>query len=172
MQLTKKGINRTSLSLRSAGFTLLEVMIAVSILSVGMLGVASMHLMSLKDNRDAYLRTQAILLTMDMSERMRNNKAQVYDNKYDNIDSSKISGAPNLSCFSPTTAACTPTNLTEIDKKQWSQKIRATDDNIPLIPKGVGTVTKVAGSNNIFTISISWQLEKSTASSYSIRVAI
>jgi type IV pilus assembly protein PilV len=174
MQLEKKspcGSIDSKLFSKSKGFTLLEVMIAVSILAVGMLGIAAMHLMSLKDNRDAHLRSQAVLLTNDMAERMRSNKSQVYANAYDSINTANVTGAPAVSCFG-TTDGCTPAQLTAIDIKQWSQRIRTTDDNIALLPAATGKVLKVAGSGNVFTIEISWQLEKSTASSYSIKIAI
>ena len=41
------------------GFTLMEVLVALAVLSIGLLGMAGMQLFSLTSNYDAYLRTQA-----------------------------------------------------------------------------------------------------------------
>ena len=86
MQLTKSQRCGYPPYRKSSGFSLLEVLIAVSILAVAMLGIAAMQLMSLKDNRDAYFRSQAVLLTQDMAERMRSNDTQL--SAYDGIATS------------------------------------------------------------------------------------
>jgi len=146
--------------LRSLGFSLLEVLIAVSILAVAMLGIAAMQLMSIKDNRDAYFRSQAVLLSQDMAERMRSNKSQL--SAYDGIDTDSTYAATTCS-------PCTPTQIVSLDKYEWSQKIKTTTNMTQLIPSAQGTVT---GSAGIYTISVSWQADGATASTYSIRLAI
>ena len=45
----------------TAGFTLLEVLVAVVVLSVGLLGLASLQVNGLRFNHSAYMRTQATL---------------------------------------------------------------------------------------------------------------
>lgn len=63
------------------GFTLVEVLVAWLVLSVGLLGVAALQLESLRSSRAALLRTQAVLLTTDMADRIRANRvpADAYD---------------------------------------------------------------------------------------------
>jgi len=56
------------------GFTLLEVMISLLILSIGLLGIAALQANSLKTNHGAYQRTQAIFLAYDMMDRLRANR--------------------------------------------------------------------------------------------------
>lgn len=56
------------------GFTLLEVLIALLILSIGLLGLAALQANTLKKNHGALQRTQAIFLTYDMMDRLRANR--------------------------------------------------------------------------------------------------
>lgn len=58
---------------RLRGFTLIEVMIALVILAVGLLGMASLMARSQKSNESAYARSQATMLAYDFVERMRSN---------------------------------------------------------------------------------------------------
>ena len=53
------------------GFTLLESMIALVILSVGLLGVAGLQSLGLQMNSDALQRTQATILIYNIAEKMR-----------------------------------------------------------------------------------------------------
>jgi len=160
MQLTKSQRCGYPPYRKSSGFSLLEVLIAVSILAVAMLGIAAMQLMSLKDNRDAYFRSQAVLLTQDMAERMRSNDTQL--SAYVGIDTSN--SYSQTSC-----SPCTPAQIVNMDKFEWSQKIKTTTNTTGLIPTGKGTVTQAAG---IYTIAVSWQSESATASTFSINLVI
>src|SRR5690606_1731695 len=56
------------------GFSLLEAMVALVVLSVGMLGIAALHGQSLAASRTAQLRTQAVNLAGDMADRIRVNR--------------------------------------------------------------------------------------------------
>lgn len=55
------------------GFSLLEVLIALVIFSLGLLGMAGLMVMSVKTNQSAYLRTQASFIAESMANRMRAN---------------------------------------------------------------------------------------------------
>ncbi len=55
------------------GFTLLEVLISMIILAIGLLGLAAMQAISLRDNQDAYYYQQATLLAYEMQDRIRGN---------------------------------------------------------------------------------------------------
>lgn len=66
--------SRPSLSASSAGFSLLEVMIATVIMSVGLLGVALLQSTSLRGTQITNERTQATMLVYDMLDRVRANR--------------------------------------------------------------------------------------------------
>lgn len=58
---------------KSRGFTLIEVLVALLILAIGLLGVAGVQLVSMQQTANANLRTQATLHAQDMAERIRIN---------------------------------------------------------------------------------------------------
>lgn len=84
----------------STGVSLLEVLVALVILSVGMLGLAGLQATGLSANGDAEQRTQAALTANDMIERMRANPAAVNTGSYAAIDWSAIdcATAPDPFC--------------------------------------------------------------------------
>lgn len=61
---------------RQSGFTLLEVLIAVLVLSFGLLGFALMQTMNVRFVQSASYRTQATNLAYDLIEQMRSNRYQ------------------------------------------------------------------------------------------------
>jgi type IV pilus assembly protein PilV len=58
----------------SSGFTLIEVMIAVVILAIGLLGMGALMVSSMQSSESAYSRSQATVLSYDIIDRMRANK--------------------------------------------------------------------------------------------------
>jgi type IV pilus assembly protein PilV len=55
----------------SRGFTLIEVLIALVIFAIGLLGVAALYLDTLRGSRSALFRQQAIALSADLADRIR-----------------------------------------------------------------------------------------------------
>jgi type IV pilus assembly protein PilV len=64
------------LATKQSGFTLVEVLVALVILAIGLLGVAGMQTRSLGGNQGALYRSQAVLFANDIIERMRVNRFQ------------------------------------------------------------------------------------------------
>ncbi len=66
------------------GFSLLEVLIALLIFSLGLLGMAALMVVSVKANQSAYVRTQASFIAEAMANRMRGNLANIpsYNDSY------------------------------------------------------------------------------------------
>jgi type IV pilus assembly protein PilV len=64
------------------GFSLLEVLVGLIILAIGLLGLAGMQMVSLRQNNDAYLRSQATLQAYDILDRMRANRRYALDGEY------------------------------------------------------------------------------------------
>lgn len=56
------------------GFSLIEVLVAVLVLAVGLLGVAGLQGVSVRNNHSAYLRTQATHLAYEIVDAMRANR--------------------------------------------------------------------------------------------------
>lgn len=78
----------------NSGFSLLEVLIALLILSVGLLGIAALQLVSLKTNHGAYQRSQATILAYDMMDRLRANRVIAMAEGYDIAMAAATPAAP------------------------------------------------------------------------------
>ncbi len=78
MSLSLKPIGPLVLTKNSGqkGFTLTEVLVAMVVLSIGLLGVAGLQAKSLGDGTSATLRSQATLYAYDIIERMRANPSE------------------------------------------------------------------------------------------------
>jgi type IV pilus assembly protein PilV len=67
---------------RQQGTTLLEVLIAIIVVALGLLGFAGLQVASLKSNNTAYYRSQATMLAYDVIDRMRVNRAAAIAGNY------------------------------------------------------------------------------------------
>ena len=76
-----------------AGFTLLEVLIALCVLATGMLGIGVMLLESVRASRSALHRTAAVILAADLGERIRANR--VAGDAYA-LGAGTVAGAPAI----------------------------------------------------------------------------
>lgn len=97
---------------RAGGFTLIESLVALLIMSVGLLGVAALQLASLQANHGAFQRTQATFLIQDIVDRMRANRDAALAGLYD----IEFGDAP----------ATTPATTAETDVAAWRARLLAT----------------------------------------------
>ena len=130
----------------NAGFTMLEVLITMVILSIGLLGLAGMQANGLKNNHLAYVRSQATLLAYDMSDRMRSNMAGVEAGSYNNLSGDPVTTPPDCEV-----EVCSPASMASYDYAKWSAALASN------LPKGEGAVSVAAG---IYTVSVMWDDDK------------
>ncbi len=71
------------LSFPVKGFSMLEVLVALLVISVGLLGVATLQTKGQQFNYFSYVRTQSTYLAYDLMERMRTNLDAAVDGKYE-----------------------------------------------------------------------------------------
>jgi type IV pilus assembly protein PilV len=101
------------------GVTMVESLVALVILSVGMLGIAGLYVSGVKAGRSALLRTQAVNLASDMADRIRANRRAV-----DAYAMDTYGGEPeDQGCIND---ACTPEELAEDDLFRWQAAVEAT----------------------------------------------
>ncbi len=88
---------------RQRGFSLIEVLIALIIMSVGMLGIASLYVQSMQAGRTSLFRHHAVMLAGDVADRIRANRTAgaVYTTP-DGADMGCIDGGVN--CNAPAMA--------------------------------------------------------------------
>jgi len=127
---------------RTRGFTLLESLVALVILSVGMLGIAALYVEGLRAGRTAVYRTTAVNLAADLIDRVRANRAGLV----------AYAGAPALNNCVNANNDCTPVQMAQHDLSLWQTEIAAR------LPAGSNTnVTFAAGAIvDTYTIQIQW----------------
>ena len=146
----------SSSSLRAQhGVSIVEALVALLVLSIGMLGIAVMYLESVKANRTALSRTQAIQLVNDMADRIRANRGA--RDKYALTASKKPTGDIDY-C---TKNNCTSDQLATYDLLQW---VDAVDKTLPHGGDGkkppVATISYTPGASTTdpgrYTIETTW----------------
>jgi len=68
---------------KQAGMSMIEVLVAIVVISLGLLGLAGLQATSLKNNYSAHTRAQAMQYAQDMLDRMRANRAAALNGNYD-----------------------------------------------------------------------------------------
>ena len=114
----RRSDRRVARGRQAAGFSLIEVLVSVVILTVGILGVAGMQVISLQQNRSALLRAEALQIGNDILDRMRANPTQGYAG----IDFDDTPAAVT-NCRS---SACSASDMKDYDISLWQCTINST----------------------------------------------
>lgn len=117
------------------GMSLIEVLMAVLVFSVGIVGLSTLLIVSFRSNQVAYQRTQAEYLAYSMADRMRANPLGVWGGSY-NSTGYPMTG--NQSCT--TGAACTPAQLALRDQYLWSTQLGT------FLPNATASITCTNGA--------------------------
>lgn len=112
---------------RAAGFSMIEVLVAVIVLSVGLLGGAALQASAMASNRDARIASSAVLYAREVGEMMRGNKTVALktspaDNPY-LIDSSSAAPTASADCFQSSCASTT--DLAAWQMQDWYSRVAA-----------------------------------------------
>lgn len=107
---------------RARGFSLLEILIAVLVLSVGVLGLAGLQVLGLKEGQTSYQRSQAILLAYEMADRIRANRVAAAAGNYV-LSASTGAAAAATDCKSSSTI-CSFAEMAAYDLRDWDQRVR------------------------------------------------
>ncbi len=134
------------MTMKQSGFTLLEVLIAVLVLAIGLLGLAGLMTSSIRNNQSAYQRTQATWLAYDVVDRMRINRAVA------------LAGGYNMALGTPAACAANPAlagAMSAQDLTSWKNQIACA------LPAGDGAVAIQA--NRTVTVTVKWNDSRGTA---------
>ncbi len=129
---------------------MVEVIITILVVTIGLLGLGSLLLNSVKYQKTAGQRSEAVQSAYDLSERMRANGLGVTANNYITNDtySSMSSGAlptvPN--CSSP---KCTPVEIANIDIADWRRNLALR------LVGGAGNILQ--GPGRTYDVVVMWQ---------------
>jgi len=153
---------------RAGGFSMIELLVAVLVMGIGVLGVTALQMVSLQNNRGALQRAEAVQLAYDMMDRVRANPAG-------NPPGSAYSGL-DLAEGPPAAANCNNQNCTQaqmilFDQAIWKcslgnfhdenicQTLRAAgvladEDDQPGLTAGDGSIT--VDGNGVINIAVQW----------------
>lgn len=118
---------------KQRGFTLLEVLVSIFVLAIGLLGLAGVMTIGLKNDQSAYYRSQATMLAYDILDAMRANRESARDGDY------------NLALDA---SAPTGTTRAQLDMNHW-----IVDQLERRLPQADGSVNV---ANDRATIVIQW----------------
>lgn len=143
---------------KQSGLGLIEVLVAVLVLGIGILGVVSTQVVSLQMNSQSQSRSQAVLLAEDILDRVRANSNNPTDYA---LTSGDAQGANSGAC--DTSFASTSSTVAANDIAAWENSLAC------LLPAAKRIIT-VAG--NTVTVTINWDQDDTTLNPVVVRTEI
>jgi type IV pilus assembly protein PilV len=126
---------------KQQGVTLVEAMIALLVISIGLLGIASLQLTAMSQNTSSLNHSQAVWYAYNMSDRIRANMTE-FDN-YDGIDTS------NGYAQDCSSGPCSTDQMLVADAADWAAMLTS-------LPAGRGIVTSNADG---LLVTVMWDDE-------------
>lgn len=154
----------------NAGFSMVEVLVSIVILSFGMLGMVGMQAAALHSNRDARLQSSAAGLARELADMIRGNKVvgvQASSNPYIGSFSSPLSFANATYCLNvgSSSGCSTTTDIANAEMTEWLARVDAELpgarvvsclDAAPFDASGLPQWGCTAGANAVLVIKIGW----------------
>lgn len=154
---------RIPIPARSAGFSLLEVLVSLVIIMLGLLGLLGVQARSHQAEMESYQRSQALVLLTDMTNRINANRkaARCY------AVSDAASGAPHLGVGNTTSASCTAWGTATLqaravaDLTAWDALLKGATETDAGTSVGAmigarGCVTYDSATDS-YRVSVAWQ---------------
>jgi type IV pilus assembly protein PilV len=135
--------------LHNLGFSMIEILVTILLISLALLGTSGLQAYALKLNQGAQFRTQAVLLASDLAERMDANKFGAVAGSY--VYNCPATAEVESTACGPGGGSCTPAALANYDLLQWRASVTNT-----LPASTCSVVQSAAGNPSTYTISISW----------------
>lgn len=137
------------------GVSLLEVMVAVVVFSLGLLGLALMQIKGAQFGKEAGSRTHAIMQARSIADAMRANPVGVSHGTY--VASTTTPPTALVSC----TSNCTPDQVAANDVYTWLQRLKA---------ESAGAGGTIAGPSSVtgaYTVTVTWSGQSATGTNAS-----
>ncbi|HEX4376348.1 MAG TPA: type IV pilus modification protein PilV [Steroidobacteraceae bacterium] len=160
--MSRQADDRSSVRRRAGGFTLIEVLVALLVIAVGMLGVAKLQGLALSNTGVARMRSLAALQATSLAAAMHANRSfwasqlgTVFTNTYNSATQTNTPGgtvvmAGGEVCEAPT--VCSAPQVAGYDVYKWVFSLNA---NLPNASETVQCTSGAPGPNAC-TITIDW----------------
>ena len=151
------------------GVGLLEVLIALVLISIGFLAVGRMQIEGMHYSQSAYNRSQAYFMANDIIDRMRANVPGVLGGFYDNKSTSATYTKPVCAA-----SGCTPQQIALQDLAEWRENLYPSNNAKPALPSSdsvTATGEVIANGDNSFTVNITWAESDATEPPLSVSFA-
>ena len=144
-----------SIKRRNQGFTLIEVLIAIVIFSIGLLGIASLQIAGMRFTHGSQLRSVATLQAESIADLMRANEFGVRNGFYNKA----LTGMPTSFTVDCSTTVCTSQDRADFDLVTWNQTTTGQPNqaNDQVLPQGEGIVCRDSTPND--GISTAWDCD-------------
>jgi len=147
---------------KQSGASLIEILVAVFVVSVGLLGVARMELFAKNSNYEAVQRTTAAMIANEMMQKIRSNPTQLAGYVNQTIGSGSLS-FPSANCKDGTTD-CTPAQVVAWDLYEWEQQLVGSAEKVGsantgglVNPRGCITSSAASGAAGEYTVAVVWR---------------
>ncbi len=152
---------------KQCGFSMIEVLVTLIVIGTGVLGLSGLQIATMKGTSNAHSRNIAVMLAMELSDRMRANPLGVAGGIYDDAVNC---GTAETQCRG--TTSCTPQQVARADVQEVMCGVRRNSNGnvreggaAMLLPNGTLNVTCTAASPCTdamaeHTIQISWNMAK------------
>ncbi len=145
---------------RARGFTLVEVLVALVVLSIGMLGIAALYVESLRAGRTALVRSEAVNLASDMADRIRANRTGGASYAKAVNDAGTLSNDCEEGGAS---VSCTPAVMADHDKAICDAEVTQS------LPGGTAQIGFTNANPDVYVITVTWAEQAATVS-YVMRI--
>lgn len=136
---------------RQGGFSLIEVLVALLVLAIGLLGLAALQTQGVRFNHDAYVRTNATALAYDILDKMRLNRGNAADYVTANFPAREAEPAGGYTAESPPYACAQSGIGAAADLACWLNGIELG------LPLGRATIAQQAAPNDdLYDVTIMW----------------
>jgi type IV pilus assembly protein PilV len=134
------------------GFTLIEVLVALLVMCIGVLGIGKMLMMSARSNDSAYMRSQATALAYTILDSMRANRQAALTGSYV-VDVGTTPAAVSCTAAAPCDSGLQAQNDLNLWKGSLTSALPAGDGSVNTI---TGTDSFTGADNITATVTVQW----------------
>jgi type IV pilus assembly protein PilV len=144
------------------GFSMIEVLVALLVLAIGLLGILVMQARGLQLNQAAYMQSQAMFLAEDVVERIRSNQTAIdsYATDFDDAGDDSAGNCENVS------SPCSDAEMAASDLWQWKTQVRNA------LPQGEGSIAIGAAVDNLVPVTVQVQFFQGETFAYQLETSL